>query len=166
VFDRTGRRAEIVCAAFQQIATVGFEGLRLRQIAAEVGVDQSTLHHHFPTKQHIVAAVAEYAISQFASTPPADTLRGFLDHLRTIALTRPEVFLVTVELQLRARRDPEVRAVIARHATVYRDWLRHLLGDTGTPGAVALVIAVVNGVQMHPDTATAAFDQLISLFEE
>jgi TetR/AcrR family transcriptional repressor of nem operon len=166
VFDCIGRRAEIVCAAFQQIATVGFEGLRLRQIAAEVGVDQSTLHHHFPTKQHIVAAVAEYAIGQFASTPPADTLRGYLDHMRTIALTRPEVFLVTVELQLRARRDPEVRAVLARHGMAYRDWLCDLLGDASTPGAVELVIAVVNGVQLHPDTATAAFDQLITLFDE
>lgn len=166
MFDRTSRCAEIVHAAFQQIAAVGFEGLRLRQIAAEVGVDQSTLHHYFPTKQHIVAAVTDYAISQFASTPPAHTLRVYLDHMRTIALTRPEVFVVTVELQLRARRDPEVRAVIARHETVYRAWLSDLLGEAGTSGAVELVIAVVNGVQLNPDTATAAFDQLTTLFDE
>ena len=60
LFDRTGRRAEIIRAAFAQLATVGFEGLRMRQIAAEVGIDQSTLHHHFPTKQDIVAAVTEH----------------------------------------------------------------------------------------------------------
>ena len=71
MFDRNHRCTEIVRAAFQQIATVGFEGLRLRQIATEVGVDQSTLHHYFPTKQHIVAAVSDYAISQFAADPPA-----------------------------------------------------------------------------------------------
>jgi TetR/AcrR family transcriptional repressor of nem operon len=163
VFDGAGRRGEIVRAAFQQIATVGFEGLRLRQIAAEVGVDQSTLHHHFPTKQDIVAAVTEYAIGQFTSTPPARTLRAYLDHLRTVASTRPDVFVVTVELQLRARRDPAVRAVIARHETAYRVWLRQLLGE---PDAVDLVIAVVNGVQLDPDTAPAAFDQLITLFNE
>jgi AcrR family transcriptional regulator len=166
VFERPGRCLEIVRATFQQVATCGFEGLRLRRIAADVGVDQSTLHHYFPTKQHIVAAVAEYAIGQFTSTPPADTLCGFLDHMRTIALTRPEVFLVTVELQLRARRDPEVRAVLDRHANAYRDWLRDLLGEAGTPGAVELVIAVVNGVQLHPNTATEAFGQLITLFDD
>jgi TetR/AcrR family transcriptional repressor of nem operon len=163
LFDRTGRRAEIIRAAFAQLATVGFEGLRMRQIAAEVGVDQSTLHHHFPTKQDIVAAVTEYAISQFAGTPPARTLREYLDHLRTMAVTRPEVFVVTVELQLRARRDPEVRAVIARNEAVYRAWLSELLG---TPGAVDLVIAVVNGVQLNPGITDAAFDHLTTLLDE
>lgn len=163
MFDRTSRRGQIVHAAFQQLATVGFEGLRLRQIAAEVGIDQSTLHHHFPTKQHIVAAVTEYAIGQFASTPPARTLRAYLDHMRTIASSSPEVFVVTVELQLRARRDPTVRAVITQHQTAYRAWLHELLGETD---AVDLVIAVVNGAQLDPDTAPAAFDQLITLLTE
>jgi TetR/AcrR family transcriptional repressor of nem operon len=160
------RRGEIVRAAFRQVASVGFEGLRLRQIAAEVGIDQSTLHHHFPTKQDIVAGIAEYAISQFASTPPARTLRAHLDHMHALLVRRPEVFVVTAELQLRARRDPEVRAVMARHETVWRAWLRELLGAAGSPGGVELVIAVVNGVHLGPDNAAAAFDQLTTLLNE
>ena len=163
MFNGTDRRGEIVRAAFCQVANVGFEGLRLRQIAAEVGIDQSTLHHHFPTKQDIVAGLAEYAIGQFASTPTARTLGAHLDHLRELCANRPEVFVVTAELQLRARRDPAVRAVMARHHTAWRTWLNELLGS---PDSAELVIAVVNGVQFCPDTAPAAFDRLITLVND
>lgn len=165
VADRASRCAEIVRAAYLQVATVGFEGLRMRPVAAEVGVDQSTLHHYFPTKQDIVAGIADYAISQFATTPPATTLREHLDHLRKLATEDPAAFTVCAELRLRAGRDPVVREVLARHYAVWRSWLSELLGDAGTPATVELVIAVVNGVQLNPDSAGPAFDRLITLLE-
>lgn len=165
VFDRAGRCAEIMRAAYHQVAAVGFEGLRMRQIAAEVGVDQSTLHHYFPTKQDIVAAVADYAISQFGTAPPAANLREHLDHLTKLAAEDPAAFRVCAELKLRAERDSEVHEVLARHYARWRSWLRELLGDAGTPATVELVIAVVSGVQLNPDSAAAAFDRLITLLE-
>ncbi|HJP78008.1 MAG TPA: TetR/AcrR family transcriptional regulator [Pseudonocardiaceae bacterium] len=165
VADRASRCAEIVRAAYLQVAAVGFEGLRMRPVAAEVGVDQSTLHHYFPTKQDIVAGIADYAISQFASTPPATNLREHLDHLRKIATEDPAAFTVCAELRLRAGRDPAVREVLARYYAVWRSWLSELLGDAGTPATVELVIAVVNGVQLNPDSAGPAFDRLITLLE-
>ncbi len=176
--ERADRRAEIVRAAFRQVADVGFEGLRLRQIAEDVGIDHSTLHHHFPGKKDIVAGVAEYAIGQFAATPPAgagplESLRGYLRHLRELLADSPEVFVVTAELDLRARRDPVVRAVLEQHEANWRRSLGDLLaaGDArgvwsrrvGAEGTVELVIAVVKGVQLAPDAAGAAFAQLDAL---
>src|SRR5690349_18301543 len=102
------RRTEIVQAAFRQVATVGFEGLRLREIAADVGIDHSTLHHHFPGKKEIVAGVAEYAIGLTSDAGSAGSLRGYLAHLASLLERAPEVFVVTAELELRARRDPVV----------------------------------------------------------
>ena len=169
------RRGAIVRAAFRQVAEVGFEGLRLKQIAADAGIDHSTLYHHFPAKKDIVAVVAEHAIGRFRADPPAgagpaETLRGHLAHLHRLLLDAPEVFVVTAELDLHARRDPAVRAVMARHEANWRRWLRDLL-DAGAargewaPGvdprqAVELVIAVVKGVQLAPAAAGAAFSQL------
>jgi AcrR family transcriptional regulator len=43
----------------------GFEELRLRDVASEVGIDHSTLHHHYATKQDLVAGVVEHAAQQF-----------------------------------------------------------------------------------------------------
>jgi TetR/AcrR family transcriptional repressor of nem operon len=62
----TDRRSGIVHAAFRLVATAGFEGLRLQQIARDAGIDHSTLYHHFPGKKDIVAAVAEHVIGRFA----------------------------------------------------------------------------------------------------
>ncbi|GDY32021.1 TetR/AcrR family transcriptional regulator [Gandjariella thermophila] len=179
MLERVDRRGEIVRAAFRQVAEVGFEGLRLRQIAEEVGIDHSTLHHHFPGKKEIVAGVAEYAIRQFGTTLPEATgpdesLREYLTHLRELLASSPEVFVVTAELSLRARRDPAVRRVMEHHEANWRRSLRELLvagGERGvwsdrvdTDGAVELVIGAVKGVQLNPESAGVVFAQLDSLF--
>jgi TetR/AcrR family transcriptional repressor of nem operon len=176
--ESTDRRSGIVRAAFRLVASAGFEGLRLQQIAKDVGIDHSTLYHHFPGKSDIVAALASYAISRFEVTPPegagpAETLRAQLAHLRALMTDSPDVFVVTAELDLRARRDPAVRAVLERHEANWRRWLRELLaaGDAqdlwssrvDVDGAVELVIAVVKGVQLAPEAATPAFAQLDAL---
>lgn len=164
--------------AFRQVAEVGFEGLRLKRIAVDTGIDHSTLYHHFPGKTDIVAAVAELAISQFAASPPAgagaaEALRAYLDHLRGLLTSSPEVFVVTAELDLRARRDAVVRAVMEQHEANWRRSLRALVTAGVAQGvwargveveqAVELVIAVVKGVQLAPDGAGGAFAQLHAL---
>ncbi|QIS11454.1 TetR/AcrR family transcriptional regulator [Nocardia arthritidis] len=170
------RRTEIVRAAFDQLARGGFEGLRLRQIAEDVGIDHSTLHHHFPGKQDIIAEVARYTIGRFAVTPAegaTESLRTYLTHLRELLADAPEVFVVTAELDLRARRDPAVRAILERHEANWRRWLRELFVAGTESGAwsarvdpdeaVELIIAVIKGVQLTPNTAATAFAQLEKL---
>jgi AcrR family transcriptional regulator len=160
------RRTEIIQAAFQQVATVGFEGLRLREIAADVGIDHSTLHHHFPGKKEIVAGVASYAIGLMADPGSARTLRGYLAHLADLLQRAPEVFVVTAELDLRARRDPVVREVMDQHEANWRVSLLALFEVDGlveVEGAVELVIAAVKGVQLAPATAPVVFGRLEGL---
>lgn len=169
------RRTAIVRAAFNQVATVGLGGLRLRRIAEDVGIDHSTLHHHFPGKKDIIAAVAEYAIGQFGSRlpegpDPAESLRAYLRYVRKLLTESPEVFVVTVELDLHARRDPEIRTVMEHHEANWRQSLGELFtGDDAqdvwpprieAQAAVELVIAVVKGVQLTPDVAGTVFAQL------
>lgn len=175
---RAGRQEAIVRAAFRQIAEAGFEGLRLQRIARDAGIDHSTLYHHFPGKREIVAAVAEYAIGRFASAPPEGAgpvaaLRAHLGHLRELLVRSPEVFVVTAELDLRARRDPVVREVVEQHEANWRRSLRELLAAGAAEGgwsrrvevegAVELLIAAVKGVQLRPETAGAALAQLEAL---
>ncbi|TMG42173.1 MAG: helix-turn-helix transcriptional regulator, partial [Chloroflexi bacterium] len=51
---REDRHEALVQAAFNQIAERGFEGLRTREVAAEVGVNIATLHYYFPTKEALI----------------------------------------------------------------------------------------------------------------
>jgi AcrR family transcriptional regulator len=55
----------IVEAAFQSIARDAFEGLRTRETAKLVGINSARLHHHFPTKQNLIAGVANHLESRF-----------------------------------------------------------------------------------------------------
>lgn len=172
---KEGRRAELVQAAFQIVARSGLEGLRLREVAEAVGIDHSTLHHHFATKQDLVSAVAEYTTRQFWSTMPAAAdpaaqLHGHLDALRMLMTDRPDLFLVTAELDLRARRDPQVQALLHRFEGGWRESLRDMVvrgaaagvwaPGVGGDAAVELIIAAVKGTRLTPGAAAAAFDQL------
>jgi AcrR family transcriptional regulator len=164
------RRQELVEAAFRKVAEVGFEGLRLRQVSQEVGIDHSTLHHHIATKQELVEAVAEYATRQFFVTnpgdvDPAEALHAHLEALRRMMLDRPELLIVSAELDLRARRDPAVREVMERLESGWREMLTELftsaVPDPDT--AAELVIAAVKGARLVPERADAVFARLESL---
>jgi AcrR family transcriptional regulator len=168
------RRELLVLAAFERVAEIGFEGLRLRQVAEQAGIDHSTLHHHFATKQALVAAVAAYTTRQFWSTAPsasepAAALREHLDALRRLIEQRPQLFAVSAELDLRARRDPDVAAALAGHERGWREVLTGLLGAGGDaarrdPAAAAeLVIATVKGVRLAPELAGPVFARLAAL---
>ena len=164
------RREELVEAAFRRVAEVGFEGLRLRQVSQDVGIDHSTLHHHFATKQELVEAVAEHATRQFFvsapdSTDPVAALRAHLAALRRLMHDRPELLIVSAELDLRARRDPAVRALMEGLEAGWRAMLVGVLaGAVPNPGGAAeLVIATVKGVRLVPERAAAVFAHLEAL---
>jgi len=156
-----------VVAAFARVADVGFEGLRLRQVAEDVGIDHSTLHHHFATKQDLIEAVAAHTTRQFwgTSSPepePANALRAHLEALQRMIVERPDLFAVTVELDLRARRDPAVAAAMAEHESGWRELLvRILAGLVSEPETAAeLVIAAVKGVRLVPRVAGPVLERL------
>ena len=88
------RRQALVEAAFHRLGEKGFEGLRLREVAADVGVDHSTIHHYFATKQDLIEAVVGFVTRQFWSSTqtvgtPADRLRGHLDVLAQRIVDEP-----------------------------------------------------------------------------
>ena len=173
------RRQALVHTAYLQIAQRGFEGLRLREVAAEVGIDHSTIHHYFPAKQNLVTAVVDYATRQFWTSGqpeggPADLLRYQLDRLARMIVERPELHTVARELDLRARRDPEVRAIVASREEGWRAALTRLFRSCIEAGAVVpgvdaasaaeLVIAAVKGASLVPEHAVEALAQLERLF--
>ncbi len=171
-----GRRQALVDAAFRCIAERGFEGLRLRPVAAGAGIDHSTLHHYFATKETLVAAVLTQVTDQFTRTmpaagEPAGQLRAHLLGLGRLARERPELFTVVAELQLRARRDATIREAIARDEDGWRAalsdiWRRGQARDawavTLTPEeATELIIAVAKGVQLRPAQAEEILDRFV-----
>lgn len=87
---------KIVAAAERRMRESGFHGFSFREIAADVGIKSASVHHHFPTKEHLGAAVAEAYTKRMM-----DALGDPADPRRT-----PEALLALyVDLYRRAMRE-------------------------------------------------------------
>src|SRR5271155_1528905 len=83
--EQVARRKSLLQAAFDVIASSGFEGLRTRAVAERAGVNIATLHYYFPSKQALIEGLAQFLSGIFVTlhAPPLpSTGRRALDHLR------------------------------------------------------------------------------------
>jgi AcrR family transcriptional regulator len=111
------RKTELVEIAYRLIAQRGLEGLRIRQVAAEAGIDNGTLHYHFPTKEALILGVVDYLMEDLRNNravwkdgePTAlDELRMEFEDIRLRLHRTPEQFIVLSDLAVRSWRDPVV----------------------------------------------------------
>jgi len=78
------REQEILRAAYELLAEVGYEGLRLDAVAARARTSKATLYRHWPGKPQLIADAVR--VCKGADSPPPDTgsLRGDLVALMTV----------------------------------------------------------------------------------
>ena len=155
------RARELVLAAYGQIAERGFEGLRTRDVANEVGVNIATLHYYFPTKEALIAGVLQHAMERFRTSlqphgSPESPLRNYLRATRKLLRDEPELGAVMTELALRATRDTAIRKFLDAMYAQWHDTVRgllkraardgHLRSDLDTDATAALIVATLNGI--------------------
>src|SRR5690348_7491472 len=58
------RREEVVKAALEIFATRGYEGVSMREIAAQVGISHTGLRHHVASKEDLLMEVLRYKDEQ------------------------------------------------------------------------------------------------------
>lgn len=111
------RKSELVEIAYRLIAQNGLEGFRIRQVAAEAGIDNGTLHYHFPTKEALILGVVDYlmedlkhnrAVQEDGASTALDELRMEFEDIRLRLRRTPEQFIVLSDLAVRSWRDPVV----------------------------------------------------------
>ena len=178
--EKQGRRAELIQAAYEQLAEHGFEGLRTRDVADAVGLNVATLHYYFPTKEALIRGVVGQALTRFQSTLSAtgsatDQLRGHFSGLRRLSRSDPELFAVMGELALRAVRDRSLAATIRKTDQIWHSTLSELLRRAQKEGiatganpddAAGLIVAALKGMFMlpaesrNPQRLGQALDQL------
>ena len=86
-------RERILKAAFDEIHTHGFQGMRVEQILASTGLAKGALYHHFASKQALGYAVVDEIVQNYnaitwrepllASSDPIATLQEILNSLCT-----------------------------------------------------------------------------------
>ncbi|MEV6342436.1 TetR/AcrR family transcriptional regulator [Actinoplanes sp. NPDC051851] len=79
------RRERIIEAAAARFADAGYHRTSLAEIAESVGVTEGGLLYHFPSKKHLLLAVAEHRIASeadwWAQIPEEAGLAGVLDQM-------------------------------------------------------------------------------------
>lgn len=135
------RRAQIVASAFDVLATLGFEGLRMRDVAGAVDLNSATLHHYFPTKQDLVEAVAHHLAERFAAVrapglpehpdvpAPLRRLRQEFADAQYCRAHHPDLLAASRELALRGTRDPAVATAVAPLHAHWRAAIADVLRD-------------------------------------
>jgi AcrR family transcriptional regulator len=157
------RRQDLVLAAYREIAERGFEGLRTREVAAQVGVNIATLHYYFPTKETLIKAVLEHAMGRFRTTlephgSPSDQLRNYLRAVRKLLLDEPELGAVMAELALRSVRDRSTGRIIGGMYETWHAAVRGLLRgavkqgslrpELDSDGTAALIVATLTSMTL------------------
>lgn len=137
------RWQEIVSAAFDLVAQKGLEGLRVREVADQVGINNATLHYYFRNKQALVEAILQYTIYHIATThdpdfpPPSSATerlqQHFADHLYQYRLY-PERFVVITEIILRSFRDVAVHAILLKQQDLWHKLVISILQEGMTAG--------------------------------
>lgn len=143
------RKTEIMDAAVARIVTAGFEGLRVRDVAQDVGINNATLHHHFPTKAALVRALVQRFLEGFPvddaipgdDRPIEQRVAAYIEDRRTRMRRDPTPFLVLNEMMVLARRDAEVRVSLVALREHWRDYLVATCRDAGLAADEALALA-------------------------
>jgi AcrR family transcriptional regulator len=169
-----------VQAAFNKIAERGFEGLRTREVAAEVGVNIATLHYYFPSKEALIRGVVELSMQQFRSTltphgSPADQLRNHLRAVRQLLRAEPRLGAVMGELALRSARDPAIAGIMEETSDAWHRTVRGLLTRAAREGhlrpeldsdeVAAVIVATLASMTLPAMAGASRADQALSQLE-
>ncbi len=172
------RRLRLISTAYQLLVEKGFEGLRVREVAAQAGVNIATLHYYFPTKEDLIRGVVDYVVHLFLTIKAPLPLTGeesagqklqriFLD-LQVQLQQAPHLFVVLTELHLRSQRDPAVRAILknlndgwqAQLEAICQEGVQQGLfrADLNPRSAASQIMALIKGVTLQTISQLDAFD--------
>ncbi len=154
------RRDEIVRATLRLVAAKGFAGVTLREVATEVGVVHGLIRHYFASRDELVAAAFDFAVSTeldrdrdlLAALDPITALAGWL------AATNENHYFVWIDAWSEAPRTPALATALDRHHRDCETLLAHLIrgvvaagyATSADPEADArLLTAVADGVAVQ-----------------
>lgn len=149
-------------AGIRQIYRVGFEAMKLRSLAEEVGIQAGSLYNHIRNKEQFLFSLLKDIMLELHEglsetldgvDDPLDALKRFIAfHLRWHTARKEEVFIGNMELRsLSEAHRAEIVDLRTRYETRLRDILeegnRRGLWSVGDPQIISYaIIAALTGV--------------------
>ena len=125
-------RAEIVTAAERHFAERGFEGARLEDIAADVGIRRAAIFYYFGDKHELYSAVLDEVFTGALAAVPSGgsaaerleaSLTGWIDYVAR----RPSV--ARLILREAASAQPDVVSPFVRAGSAPIEWFRAVIDE-------------------------------------
>jgi AcrR family transcriptional regulator len=144
------RRAELLAAGVRVLRRMGFERMRLRDVAKEAGVSIGLLQHYFETREQLAqesfAAACGERAHDFAQSAPAEgsaweRISQMIDHAFDAAAIDKRAAM-WVDLCAAAGRDSSLRREAALVQDVWRTPLAAAITDGETSGEFSLRLDV------------------------
>ena len=159
---KSDRQTEILAAAQRCFVRSGFHGASMQDICAEAGMSPGNLYRYFPSKEALIAGIAERdraeVAQQFAS---ADLSHGFFAVLEGMArhhfaVRSDEQVALCTEIMAESRRNPEIARISAAFDADVKKWLIDLFragaergeipDDIDLDAVVTMLMAIADGV--------------------
>ncbi len=170
-------------AGINLISLHGFEAMSMRQLAAEVGIQPSSLYNHFPNKQDLLFGIMRDYMEELLESAsagllpdtalPSERLRRFIGfHVRHHIARNRQIRIVNLELR---SLDPDHRLAVVALRDAYEKQLDAILRDGHESGAFRVrdvrvttfaIIAMLTGIASwwRPD-GRLSVDALVDLHE-
>ena len=159
---QTDRRDTILDAAQRCFVQSGFHQTSMQEICAEAGMSAGNLYRYFPSKEALIAGIAERDRAEVAQDfARADLSQGLFAVLEGMAhhhfTVRPiEQVKLCTEVMSEARRNPEIARISSSFDADVRKWLIALFkaaaergdiaSDADIEGAVDMLMIIADGV--------------------
>jgi AcrR family transcriptional regulator len=156
------RRGEILAAAQRCFVRSGFHQTSMQEICTEAGMSAGNLYRYFPSKEAIIAGIAERDRAEVAAEfARADLSQGLFAVLEGMAhhhfAVRPhEQVKLCTEVMAEARRNPAIARISAAFDADVRKWLLDLFkaaaehgdisNDVDLEAAVSMLMIIADGV--------------------
>ncbi|MFY8030965.1 MAG: TetR/AcrR family transcriptional regulator [Devosia sp.] len=173
------RKAAIAAAARALIVEKGFEGLRTRDIAERVGINIATLHYHVPTKEALIALVADDIRAELREQSdgkgrehlsPAAQLECEFDDYAELLGEKVALLTALSELLERSRRDPVMLGCVGPMMGKWKRMIEEILArgvasgdfraDLDPDPAARMLVGAMTGFSRSPNATPENFKRL------
>jgi TetR/AcrR family transcriptional regulator, repressor for uid operon len=159
---QSDRRAEILAAAQRCFVRSGFHGASMQDICAEAGMSPGNLYRYFPSKEALIAGIAERDRAEVGQRfGRADLGHGLFTVIEDIArhyfANWPmERVLLCTEVMAEARRNRDLARISSSFDADVRGWLAQMLraggergdipADVDRDGVITMLMIIADGL--------------------
>lgn len=144
IVDHDARRLELVEVTWRVIARRGFEGVTLRDVAAEAGFANGAMKPYFPTRASLIRATFTHVFARTNARVEASTrglvgmeaLRAFAMEVLPLDADRLDEARVVIPFWQAAIHDAGFAALNDEAMLQWRNWMREWIAQARGDGAL------------------------------